>query len=158
MKLFGESCKQMDWVRGKTLQTLIKPLQKMISWGWSRLCRANSTSTINAPIVAASPRPQGWSAAFQHEPKTISKITNTTTTSTNILSCCVYNCCAGQRSILICLHIYCLVFYSYHLTHVSDFNTVSPVLQPRRLTAASSSNNSTIYWHVKNMVGFIFNW
>lgn len=122
---------------------------------WSNHCRrwyledeaaSSEPATINHQCpIAASPQLQGWSAAFFHETKTISKITNTTTTSANIPSCCLYNCNVPDKGQYWFAYVFTVFFYSYHLTHVSDFNTVSSVLQPSRLTVASSRNNWTIY-------------
>lgn len=130
--------KQTDWVWGETLQTLIKPLQKTISWGRSCLCRANNA--INHPCLHRLLSPPPTSGLVSSNNFKGHKYHNNICKHSVMFR--VLLICAGQRSMLICFFFFC----SYHLTHVSDFNTVSSVLQLSRLTAASSCNNWSVLY------------
>lgn len=90
MKLFGESCKQMDWAWGgnpadsdqTTAEDDILRTKLSLQSQQGHQLSMPPSSFLSAPDLKAD---------FPQEPKTVSKITTTTTTSANIPSCYVYN-------------------------------------------------------------------
>lgn len=92
----------------------------------TKLSESTTPSTIRAPVIfSRRPRPQGRSAVLPHEPETISKITNTTTTSQAFyhVACIIDTCRTKVRIDLLTVFF---LFYFIHTTLViSQISTAS---------------------------------